>query len=171
MRSAKFWKCAKRTKQILVSTQFTSNWDFARGIMNRWLPVHILHAISISSQQIEPSNQYLSSLDILVSSLLFVGWHYLLLAFKAWRDSSKMARSLVAMFLSTRNQTIVHYVSEVSLELRDIGIKNVVVPSTLFSYLHFAFKSSDRLSFIKPRLFKDRHPRCLELSDEIPRRC
>ena len=45
------------------------------------------------------------------------------------------------MFLSTRNQTNVHYVS---LELRDIGIEKFKIPSlsTLFRYLHFAFNRS-----------------------------
>ena len=50
-----------------------------------------------------------------------------------------MAHPLLVMFLSTRNQTIVHHVS---LELRDIGIENLKILSTLFSYLHFAFNRS-----------------------------
>ena len=69
-----FWKCAKRSNNFGLqwpSTCFGLNRDFARGIVNRLLPVHILHAISLLSQQIEPSNQYLSYRDILF--LLFVG--------------------------------------------------------------------------------------------------
>ena len=40
--------------EILASTWFGLNWDFARGIMNCLLPdvpVHILHVISLLSQQ------------------------------------------------------------------------------------------------------------------------
>ena len=46
---------------------------------------------------------------------------------------------LFVMFLLTRNQTTVHYVS---LELRDIGIENLKILSMLFNYLHFAFNRS-----------------------------
>ena len=54
-----------------------------------------------------------------------------------WGDSSKMARPLFVMFLSTRkNQTIIHHVFLESLE---IGIENFQILSMLFSYLHVAF--------------------------------
>ena len=80
MRSAKFWKCTKQTK-IKFWPPPGSVWigTLQGASKNILLPFHIFHAISLLSQQIEPSNQYLSSWDIL--SLLFVGWHYLVSAF------------------------------------------------------------------------------------------
>ena len=50
-----------------------------------------------------------------------------------------MARPLLVMFLSARNQTIVN---RVFLELRDICIENFKILSTLFSFLHFAIRRS-----------------------------
>ena len=44
------------------------------------------------------------------------------------------------MFLSTRNQTIVHHIFlELLLNLLDIDIENPKLLSMLFSYFHFAF--------------------------------
>ena len=92
MRSAKFRKCAELSKTNSGLHRFSLNWDFAMGIMNCVLPVHYLQSISWLSQQIELSNQYLSSQEFLF--LVFVGRHYLLSAFKVWQNSSKMARPL-----------------------------------------------------------------------------
>ena len=92
------------------------------------------------------SNQVIcSSLESLLEIFAFVGWHYLLLAFKAWRESSKMARPLIVMFLSTRlrNRTIVHHVF--------LAIENFQIFWMLFSYLHFALSLHSNLScFLSP---------------------
>ena len=49
MRSAKFRKCAKRTKQNLASTRFGLKSDFAMGMMKCVIPVHVLRSISLLS--------------------------------------------------------------------------------------------------------------------------
>ena len=116
---------ARNVQKLLLSPLFCLNWDFARGIMG--MPVHILHSISLLSQHIEPSNLYLSSRNIFLF-LFFVGWHYLLLAIQALRDSSKMARPLFAIFLWTR-QYIKKVVHHVFLELH---IENFKILSMLF---------------------------------------
>ena len=92
--------------EILASTWFGLNWDFARGIMNCLLPdvpVHILHVISLPSQQIKPSNQYYL-LEFFVFVVCWLTLFTLSKIHKKWRT-----RCHVSMILSTLaiNQTIV----------------------------------------------------------------
>ena len=129
---ARFRKCAKRTKNsgfhpIWIRTLPGELWIlWCQSTFCTWFPYY--H---------KTSNQVICIYLVKKILLLFcVGWHYLLLAFKAGQDSSKMARPLFVMFLWTRHQTIAR---QVYLELRDIGIENFKILSMLLNYLYFVF--------------------------------
>ena len=47
--------------RILASTGFSSNWDFAMGIMNCLLRPHFARNFLTVTTKIDPSNQYLPS--------------------------------------------------------------------------------------------------------------
>ena len=99
MRSTNFWKCANLSK-ILASSGPPAGSVWIGTLQGAsWIascPSTFLHVSSLLSQQIEPSKQYLSSWDILFS--LFVGWHYLLLAFKAGKIHRKWPVQVLSCF-------------------------------------------------------------------------